>query len=83
MMVANEVLVDPGPLPNIKARYINDLLNELYVNTKYVPEPACDRCAVVATRNIKPGEGLFVSYGEAYWANQGYEGTVNSGKGIK
>jgi hypothetical protein len=83
MMVANDVLVDPGPLPNIKARYINDLLNELYINTKFVPEPACDRCAVVATRNIKPGEGLFVSYGEAYWANQGYEGTVYSGKGIK
>ena len=83
MLVANDVLVDPGPLPNIKARYINDPLNEGYVNTKFVPEPALNRCAVVATRDIQPEEELFVSYGEAYWANQDYQGTVYSGKGIK
>jgi hypothetical protein len=83
MLVANDVLVDPGPLLNIKARYMNDPRNELYVNTKFVPEPASNRCAVVATRDIMPGEELFVSYGEAYWANQDYEGTVYSGKGVE
>ncbi len=87
MILAGEVicyvLVDPGPLLNIKARYMNDPRNELYVNTKFVPEPASNRCAVVATRDIMPGEELFVSYGEAYWANQDYEGTVYSGKGVE
>lgn len=80
MMVANDALVDPGPLPHIKARYINDPLNEDVVNCKFVPEPASERCAVVAIRDIEPHEEIFVSYGEAYWANQDYEGTVYSSK---
>lgn len=80
MLVLNDVFVDPGPLRNIKARYINDPLNEEFWNCKFVPQPEFDRCAVVATRDIVPGEELFVSYGESYWANQDCEGTVYNGK---
>jgi SET domain len=68
MLVHGDVLVDPGPLPHIKARYINDSLNETFVNCKFVPETY--RSAVVCTREIYPGDELFVSYGEAYWAQQ-------------
>lgn len=82
MLVANDLLVDPGPLPNIKARYINDPLNEAYWNCKFVPEPDNNRCAVVAIRDIHPKEELFVSYGEAYWANQDYRGTVYHGQKV-
>ena len=38
MLVAGNILVDPGPLPHIKARYINDPLNETFFNVKYVPD---------------------------------------------
>jgi hypothetical protein len=67
--VSGEIFVDAGPLPQVKARYINDPLNEDYVNCKFVPEPSFYRCAVIATRDIECGEELFVSYGEAYWSN--------------
>jgi hypothetical protein len=74
--VADGILVDPGPLLSIKARYINDPLNERLVNCKFVPEPDKFRCAVVATRDIIPGEELFVSYGEMYWSQQSFDGTI-------
>jgi hypothetical protein len=66
MLVNGGILVDPGPLPHIKARYINDPLNEKFVNCKFVPDKL--RSAVVTTRMITRGEELFVSYGDAYWA---------------
>jgi hypothetical protein len=66
MVVEGDTLVDPGPLPHIKARFINDPLNETFVNCKFVPGHF--RAAVVATRTIAPGEELFVSYGDGYWA---------------
>lgn len=72
MLVSGDIFVDPGPLPQVKARYINDPLNEVHVNCKFVPEPTYFRCAIVATRDIQCGEELFVSYGEAYWSNQDY-----------
>lgn len=68
MLVSGEVLVDPGPCPEILARYINDPLNETYINCKYFPD--MHRSSVVATREIRPGEELFCSYGEAYWSQQ-------------
>lgn len=73
-LVAGDQLVDPGPLPHIKARYINDPLNKKYTNCKYVAQPLCFRSAVVATRDILPGEEIFVSYGDRYWANQEFQG---------
>jgi len=74
LLVHSDVLVDPGPLPEIKARYINDPLNESYVNVKFVPEQLCS--AVVATREIGHGEEVYVSYGDAYWSQQSTQGTV-------
>jgi hypothetical protein len=58
------VLVDSRCLPHIKARYINDPLNEDMINCRFFPEEF--RAAVVATREIRPGEELFASYGDAY-----------------
>lgn len=68
MMVQGDILVDPGPLKHIKARYINDPLNEALVNCQYVPQEL--RSAVTATRDIYPGEELFASYGDMYWKSQ-------------
>jgi len=79
MNVAGDILVDPGPMLSIKARYINDPLNEEIVNCKFVADPAHFRCAVVATRDIRSGEELFVSYGDMYWSQQSYLGTVKVG----
>lgn len=70
MLVADDILVDPGPLPHIKARFINDALNEEFDNCKYVPQARFFRSAVVATRDIRPGEELFAPYGDAYWMQQ-------------
>lgn len=68
MMVQGNILVDPGPLKHIKARYINDPLNEALVNCQYVPQEL--RSAVTATRDIYPDEELFASYGDMYWKSQ-------------
>ena len=68
MMVQGEILVDPGQLKDIKARYINDPLNTSLINCKYVPQEL--RSAVTAIREINPGEELFVSYGDIYWKSQ-------------
>lgn len=65
LLLLGDVLVDSGPLLHIKARFINDPLNERLVNCKFVPERS--RAAVVATRDIQLGEELFVSYGPGYW----------------
>jgi hypothetical protein len=66
MNTQGDVLVDPRLLPHIKARYINDPLNEDMINCRFVPEEF--RAAVVATREIRPGQELFASYGNAYWS---------------
>lgn len=72
MLVQGDVLVDPGPIPAIKARYINDPLNDALVNVRFVPETT--RSAVVALRVIDKGEELFVDYGQGYWAQQARPG---------
>lgn len=76
--VAAEIFVDPGPILAIKARYINDPLNEKIINCTFVPQPEHFRCAVVAKRDISPGEELFVSYGDQYWSQQKVPGKVYS-----
>mmetsp|Transcript_2747 Transcript_2747/g.6435 ORF Transcript_2747/g.6435 Transcript_2747/m.6435 type:complete len:230 (+) Transcript_2747:213-902(+) len=76
MMVQGEVLVDPGPVQSIKARYINDPLNEELTNCKYVPEGF--RSAVVSTKIIEPGSELLVAYGDVYWKGQAGGRTLQS-----
>ena len=74
MMVEGDVLVDPRPVTQIKARFINDPLNENMTNCKYAPEEL--RSAVVATKDIYPGNELFASYGEAYWKSHKTPGRI-------
>ena len=76
MMVQKEVLVDPREVISIKARFINDPLDEDFVNCEFVPEEL--RSAVVAKRDIDPGTELFVSYGEGYWTQHSEKGTILS-----
>jgi len=78
ILVEGNVLVDPGPLPNVKARYINDPVDPRFVNCEYVPQSRKFRSAVVATREILPNEELFCSYGDAYWAMQDMSGRVKT-----
>lgn len=81
MWIRGNTLVDPRSLPHIKARYINDPLNHSLVNCAYCPaklpnknneahEQDTIRTSVVTTRDILPGEELFVSYGDVYWSKQ-------------
>ena len=66
MVLHGNTLVDPGPLPQVKARYINDPLNESLTNCKFVVQEY--RAVIVSTKTINPGDELFMPYGEAYWA---------------
>lgn len=68
MMVQGETFVDARTCPNIKARYINDPLNETAVNCKFVPMEY--RSAVVTCRAVERGEELFASYGDFYWTQR-------------
>jgi hypothetical protein len=79
MLVSGDVFVDTGPLLHVKARYINDPLNEDYVNCMFVPEPKFHRCAVVAIRDIQRSQELFASYGETYWSNRNYTCSTYTG----
>ncbi len=82
MWIRGNTLVDPKSMPHIKARYINDPLNDNIVNCAYCPAKIPNRkndeevhedtirTSVVTTRDILPGEELFVSYGDVYWSKQ-------------
>lgn len=76
MCVSGDFLIDSGPCPSIKARFINDPLNEDLVNCKFIPDPEKFRSVTIATRTIYAGEELFASYGDGYWAQLGKAGTV-------
>ena len=62
----SEFLVNPTRL-DIKARYINDCLNEAHYNVVFVMDPVGERAAVVMLRDISAGEELYVKYGQTYW----------------
>ena len=74
LCVGGDCLVDPLPLVNVKARYINDPMDEDLCNVKFVAQVNEYRCAVVATREIRVGEELLVSYGDHYWSQQKIRG---------
>lgn len=65
----NDGFIDALPTPSVKARYINDPMNEDKCNVKFehIQEPDIWFCPVVAQRDILPDEELFVSYGPRYW----------------
>jgi hypothetical protein len=62
-----EFYVDPSTNQNIKARFINDCLQEDSYNVKFVLDECTERAVVVTLRDIQEGEELYVSYGQAYW----------------
>lgn len=70
MLLEGDTLVDASTRLFVKARFINDPLNETFVNCKFLPEQGKWRSRLVSVRDIQPGEELFVSYGESYWANK-------------
>jgi hypothetical protein len=73
MMVKGETFVDARTCLDVKARYINDPLNETAINCTFVPMNY--RSAVVTARTVQPGEELFATYGDYYWAQRQALGT--------
>lgn len=62
--------IDAYNTPQYKARYANDAngivrVKGLKNNAQY--EIHNDRCYIVATRDIKAGEEIFVDYSKEYW----------------
>lgn len=76
MCISGDFLVDSGPCPHIKARYINDPLNEIAINCKFVPDLKNFRSIAIATRTIHAGDEIFASYGDGYWAQHTTKGNV-------
>jgi uncharacterized protein len=71
MRVTRSVVIDALPATDTFGRYANDArgftrVETLKNNAEYISEGK--RCYIDATRNIKAGEEIFVSYGREYWA---------------
>jgi hypothetical protein len=65
MNIDGDVLVDSRLLPHVKARHVNeDMINCRFVAGGF-------RAAVVATWEIRPGEELFASHGDACCSHHG------------
>jgi SET domain-containing protein len=68
--ISNELCIDAYPTPQYKARYANDaagLSRMKGIRNNAVYEIVDDKCYIVATRDIKPGEEIFVDYTKEYW----------------
>lgn len=70
MYINRNVVINALPAVNTLGRYANDAhglvrISGVRNNSEYVSEGK--RCFIEATRNIKAGEEIFVSYGRAYW----------------
>jgi SET domain-containing protein len=67
--------IDAFPTPEHVARYANDaagLVRVKGLRNNCVYEIEGNKCFIVATRNIKPGEEIFVSYTRSYWDTMRY-----------
>mmetsp|Transcript_25742 Transcript_25742/g.66589 ORF Transcript_25742/g.66589 Transcript_25742/m.66589 type:complete len:191 (+) Transcript_25742:13-585(+) len=62
--------VDAGPDANMLARYINDNQDDSALNAEFVRIMYDHRALVIATRNVKPGEEIYASYGSRYWVSR-------------
>jgi uncharacterized protein len=68
--VRRNCCIDAFSTPQYKARYANDargLARVKGLNNNCVYETEGDRCFIVATRDIKAGEEIFVDYTKEYW----------------
>lgn len=63
-------------LAGVKARYANDPRSAEATNCRFEPEPQFLRARLVAVRDLRVGEELYVDYGEAYWLR--HEGRPNT-----
>lgn len=71
MYINRNVVINALPTIKTFGRYANDAQGLVRVqgvrnNSEYVSEGK--RCFIEATRNIKAGEEILVSYGREYWA---------------
>ena len=73
MRLCKGLSIDAGPGKDVAARYINDNANKDEINVRFKKEPSLCRASVIATRNIKKHEEIFVSYGNQYWKKFGIE----------
>jgi uncharacterized protein len=70
MYINRNVVINALPAIHTLGRYANDArglvrMTGLRNNSEYVSEGS--RCFIEATRNIKAGEEILVSYGREYW----------------
>ena len=68
--ISNNRCIDAYPTPRYKARYANDaegLSRVKGLKNNAVYEIFDNKCFIVATRDIKAGEEIFVSYTKEYW----------------
>ncbi|MGE0566743.1 MAG: SET domain-containing protein [Bacteroidia bacterium] len=68
--ISKERCIDAFSTPQFKARYANDAeglskIKGLKNNSEY--DIFGDKCYIVATRDIKAGEEIFVNYTKEYW----------------
>lgn len=68
--LSRKIIIDALHTPQYKARYANDArgftkIKGLKNNSDYVIFG--EKCFIVASRDIKAGEEIFVNYTEAYW----------------
>lgn len=62
--------IDAYNTPQYKARFANDAMGLARikgVKNNAVYEIIGDQCFIIATRDIEPGEEIFVSYSKEYW----------------
>jgi uncharacterized protein len=70
MRVSRSIVIDALPAVHTVGRYANDArgfarIKGITNNSEYVSEG--NRCFIEATKHIKAGEEIFVSYGKEYW----------------
>ena len=63
----NNLIIDASDPNSCFGRYINDGLGEFSSNSKFDFYEDTTSGAVIATKNIKKGDEIFISYGMTYW----------------
>ena len=67
MRLGPQCYVDARQRPEVRARYVNDCRDARAYNLEFIKRPNDRKALVRATRDIAPGEELYVSYGKLYW----------------